>query len=85
MSHLRMLATTLIPQAGHSANILRESKRYVELWHRRRRDIQSPYQIHNCLPQGIIERTEKERSLEVSRNKTMSWMRERFISRELSS
>ena len=62
MSHLRMLATTLVPQAGTSANILRESKRYVELWHHRRRDTKNPYQIHNCLPQGIIERTEKERT-----------------------
>lgn len=62
MSHLRTLATALIPQAGTSANILRESKRYVELWHHRRRDLKNPYQIHNYLPQGIIERTEKERS-----------------------
>ena len=62
MSHLRMLATNLILQAGRSANILRESKRYVELWHHRRRDIKNPYQFHNYVPQGIIERTETERS-----------------------
>ena len=57
-----MLAALLVPQAGKSANILRESKRYIELWHRHRRDIKSPYQIPNYLPQGIIERTESERN-----------------------
>jgi hypothetical protein len=62
MSQLRLLATTLIPQAGKSANILRESKRYIELYHNHRREINNPYQIHNYLPQGIIERTESERN-----------------------
>jgi len=62
MAHLRMLASILVPQAVKSANILRESKRYIELWHRQRRDTKSPYQIPNYLPQGIIERTESERS-----------------------
>jgi hypothetical protein len=62
MSHLRLLATNLSSQAGDSANILRESKRYIERWHSRRRDSKNPFQIHNYLPQGIIERTETERN-----------------------
>jgi hypothetical protein len=62
MSHLRKLSAVLTPQAGESANILRESKRYVEFWHRRRRDPKNAHQVHNYLPQGIIERTETERN-----------------------
>ena len=78
MSHLRMLAAILVPQAGKSANILRESKRYIELWHRQRRNTKSPYQIPNYLPQGIIERTENERS-----NRTLGARRCRGCVREL--
>lgn len=65
MSHLRMLATIYIPQASDSTNIIRESKRYIELWHHHRRDSKDPYQTNNYLPQGIIERTESERGLKL--------------------
>jgi len=57
-----MLATELLPQASISPNILRESKRYIEIWHHQRRDPKNRYKIHNYLPQGIIERTERERN-----------------------
>ena len=62
MTHLRLLAAALISEV-ESPNILRESKRYVGLWHYYRRDPKNPYHVHNYLPQGILERTEKERSL----------------------
>lgn len=62
MIHLRLLATELLPQAGESPNILRESKRYIEIWHSQRRDLKNRYRTHNYLPQGIIERTESERN-----------------------
>ena len=65
MQQLRIMATTYIPQAGKSVAILRESKRYIELYHARRRDPKNPYQTHNYLPQGIIERTETENSLKL--------------------
>lgn len=65
MAHLRLLATTLIPQSVNLTNILRESKRYVEMWHHHRRNQHNPYKIHNYLPQGIIERTEAERTLKM--------------------
>ena len=78
MVHLRMLASILVPQAGKSANILRESKRYIEIWHRHRRDTKSPYQIPNYLPQGIVERTENERS-----NRGLGTRRCRGCDREL--
>jgi len=61
MAHLRLLTTALLPQVENLANILRESKRYVEMWHRARRDRLNRYQTHNYLPQGILERTEEER------------------------
>jgi hypothetical protein len=63
MADLRLLAKSLIPRSAKLSNILRESKRYIESWHRHRRDPQNPYQSHNYLPQGIIERTESERGL----------------------
>ena len=63
MADLRLLAKTLIPRSAKLSNILRESKRYIESWHRHRRDPKSPYESHNYLPQGIIERTESERGL----------------------
>jgi len=62
MAHLRILATSLIPLATKYPHILRESKRYIELWHHHRRDASNPYHTNNYLPQGIIERTELERS-----------------------
>ena len=65
MSHLRLLATVLVHQAAKLPNILRESKRYVEIHHRHRRESSSPYQIHNYLPQGVLERTESERNLKL--------------------
>jgi len=65
MLDLRLLATRLIPVATKSPHVFRESKRYIELWHRRRRDPKSIYHTHNYLPQGILERTEIERSLKV--------------------
>ena len=61
MSHLRLLSTFLGPQAVQFPNIFRESKRFIELWHMHRRDSKNPYQFHNYLPQGILERNEKER------------------------
>jgi hypothetical protein len=63
IAHLRLLTTALIPHVESLANILRESKRYVEMWHHSRRNRQNRYQSHNYLPQGIIERTEEERIL----------------------
>jgi hypothetical protein len=65
IAHLRLLTTALIPEVDNLANILRESKRYVEMWHHSRRDPNNRYQIHNYLPQGVIERTEEERTLKV--------------------
>jgi len=63
LSHLRLLTTSLLPASSKFPNILRESKRYIELYHHSRRDLKNPYQTHNYLPQGIIERSEAERSL----------------------
>jgi len=63
MTELHLLAKSLIPQSAKLPNILRESKRYIESWHRHRRDPKNPYQTHNYLPQGIIERTQSERGL----------------------
>jgi exonuclease 3'-5' domain-containing protein 1 len=62
MAHLRLLSSTLIPLATKYPHVLRESKRYIELWHHHRRDSNNPYYTHFYLPQGIIERTETERS-----------------------
>jgi len=61
ISHLRMLATLLVPQGGKSPNILRESKRYISLYHHRPRGTKNIYETHNYLPQGIIERSEQEK------------------------
>jgi exonuclease 3'-5' domain-containing protein 1 len=63
MSHLRLLATVLTHQAAKHPNILRESKRYIELYHSHRRQSGNPYEIHKYLPQGIFERTESENAL----------------------
>jgi len=65
MNYIRQLTTNLIPQVKTSANILRESKRYIELWHHRRPARSNRYKTHNYLPQGIIERTEAERNLKL--------------------